>query len=290
MTPRFPGHGDEQVTQRGRLGHGQYPESLHDGFQGRDGIHLRYDDLAAQPPGPGRHTPSAPAVAAHHHGFSRDQRIGGAEDAVERALPRAEPVVELVLGLRIVDRDDRKGQVAVPDHALKPVNARGRLFRSADDLAQLLAVVPMRRGNQVGPVVQQEIRLRIQYGVQVPAERAGVFPPFREYGHSVMHDQAGRHVVLRAQGIGCADDGLRAACLDRRDQVGRLGRNVQANADAQVAKGLFPRETVFYRTQDRHLAGVPCHARRAGLGEIGITDVRFHGYCHYGFRRIARQG
>ena len=148
----------------------------------------------------------------------------------------------------------------------------------------------MRRGYQVGPVVQQEIRLRIQHGVQVPAESAGVFPSFREYGHPVMHDQAGRHVVLRAQGIGRANDGLRAARLDRRDQVGCLGRNVQAHADAQVAKGLIPRESVFYSAQDRHLAGVPCHARRAGLGEIGIPDVRFHGYFHYGFRRMARQG
>ena len=144
--------------------------------------------------------------------------------------------------------------------------------------------------NEVRPVVQQKIRFRVQNGVHVSLKRFEIFAPNGVHMNTVVSDQAGRYVVLRAEGIGSAYERFRTARLDRRYEVRRLGRYVQAHADTQVFEWLFPRETVSYGAQYRHLAGIPLHASRAGIREIGIPNFKFHftfSYRQVDYRRRA---
>ena len=63
--------------------------------------------LAPSPARAHRDAAAAPAVAGDHDAQPGQQHVGGADDAVDRALPGAVAVVEQVLGLRVVDGHDR---------------------------------------------------------------------------------------------------------------------------------------------------------------------------------------
>ncbi len=51
---------------------------------------------------------AAPAVAADDEVLARQQHVGGADNAVDRALPGAVAVVKEMLGLRVVDGNHRE--------------------------------------------------------------------------------------------------------------------------------------------------------------------------------------
>ena len=73
-----------------------------------DRIDLGDDDLSAEAAGPQGDALAAPAVAAHDDLPAGQQQVGRADDAVDRALAGAVAVVEEVLGLGVVDGDDRE--------------------------------------------------------------------------------------------------------------------------------------------------------------------------------------
>ena len=76
----------------------------------------------------------APAVTGHNHFRPGNQDIGGAENTINRRLPGAVAVVEEMLGLGIVDRDDRKLQAPSSGHRSQANHAGGGLFRAADNI------------------------------------------------------------------------------------------------------------------------------------------------------------
>ena len=95
----------------------------------------------AHAPGPQRDALAAPAIAADDHLAAGQQRVGGPDDAVDRALAGAVAVVEEVLGLGVVDGDDRQLEDAVLLHRPQPDHAGRRLFHAGDDVGhQGLAV------------------------------------------------------------------------------------------------------------------------------------------------------
>src|SRR5690606_2083243 len=108
--------GDEQVTLPGRALHGQHAEAVHGGLEGTYGVDLGDDDVGACTPGAHGEAAAAPSVPRHDDDGSRDQHVGGAEDPVQGALAGPVPVVEEVLGVGVVDGDDRELQDAIPGH------------------------------------------------------------------------------------------------------------------------------------------------------------------------------
>ena len=94
------GDGDEQVAERGGLGDRLDLEAVHRGLEGADRVDLGDDDVRAHAAGPQRDALAAPAVAADDDLPAGQQHVGGADDAVDRALAGAVAVVEEVLGLR----------------------------------------------------------------------------------------------------------------------------------------------------------------------------------------------
>ena len=109
---RVAGDGAEEVADLRRLRRGHHPEAVHGGFQRLERIDLGDDHVGAHALGAHGETAAAPAVPQHHEDASREQAVGGADDAVDGALAGAVAVVEHVLGERVVDADHRKGQIA----------------------------------------------------------------------------------------------------------------------------------------------------------------------------------
>ncbi len=99
------GDGDEDVADRGGFFHGHDLETVHDGFDGFDGVDFGDDDMTAEAAGAGGDAFAAVTVAGDDDGFSGDEVIGGADDAVEGGLAGAVAVVEEVFTHGVVDGD-----------------------------------------------------------------------------------------------------------------------------------------------------------------------------------------
>ena len=90
---------------------------------------------------------------------------------------------------------------------------------------------------------------------------------------AVLGDERGGHVVLGRQRVARGEDDLRAAGLERAHQVRRLGRDVEARADAQAVERPVALEPLADQAQDGHLALGPLDPADALGGESEVGDV-----------------
>src|SRR6185369_5505399 len=110
-------------------------------------VDLADDDLAAGAAG-ARGDPSAgPAVAEDDDDAAGEQRVGGAQDAVERRLAGAVAVVEEALRLRRADGDHGEAELALGLERAQAQDAAGGLLGAADDLAQQLGAAAVEDGD-----------------------------------------------------------------------------------------------------------------------------------------------
>ena len=114
-----------------------------------------------------RDAAAAPAVAEHDHALAGDQDVGRADDAVERRLAGAVAVVEQVLGVRLVDRDDREAELALGLERPQPDHAGRRLLGAADHLGELVRALAVQDADHVGAVVHRDLRVLVADGVDV---------------------------------------------------------------------------------------------------------------------------
>jgi len=122
--------GDNEIRQRGCLEQRHDPEPVHGRLQRPQGIDLGDHDTGAVPLGAHGNAAPAPAVTDDGEGLSRQQDIGRADHAVERALPGPVAIVEKVFGHGVVDRDNGEPQRALLRHGAQADHAGGRLLRS----------------------------------------------------------------------------------------------------------------------------------------------------------------
>ena len=98
--------------------------------------------------------------------------------------------------------------------------------------------------------------------------------PRRAYvADPVLGDERGRDVVLGRERVGRREHDLRAARLERPHQVGGLGRDVEARADAQAVERPVALEPLADEAQDGHLALGPFDAADAFGREAEVGDV-----------------
>src|SRR5207244_7009828 len=133
------------------------------------GFDLGDDHVGAHTAGPHRQPAAAPAVAGDDEDLAREQDVGGANDAVDRALTGAIAVIEEVLGHRFVYGNDRIAQYLLLVHAARADAAGGRLLRAADDVADQVGAVPVQRGPHVGAVVHGHRWAPLLRGRDLPA-------------------------------------------------------------------------------------------------------------------------
>ena len=102
--------------QRGRLAGGHHREAVHQRLEGADRVDLDDRDVRAVAGHPRGDPLADPAVAGDDDLAAGDEDVGRPQDPVERALAGPVAVVEEVLGLGLVDRDDREAEGAVGGH------------------------------------------------------------------------------------------------------------------------------------------------------------------------------
>jgi hypothetical protein len=59
----------------------------------------------------------------------------------------------------------------------------------------------MESGNQIGAVVDRDMRFNLERIVYVPVVPAIILASYREHGNSIINDQRGRDIILRRKRI-----------------------------------------------------------------------------------------
>ena len=136
------------------------------------------------------------------------------------------------------------------------------------------------RRHEIAAVVHRHLRLGRDDRFDVRVVRRVIFAFDRERRNAVVAERRG-DVVLRRERIARAERDLRAAGLQRQHEVRRLGRDVQARADANALERFLDFEAVADLREHRHVGSRPRDARRPGFCEAAVLDVS-GGLIQYG--------
>ena len=252
---------------------------VHSRLQRSRMVHLSDNHIRAHPARPQRHASPAPAVARHHNFLARPKYVRRPRDAVQRALPSAVAVVEEVLGIGVVHRDNRIPQPARARQAPQPDNARGRLFSAADNALYRVPALRVQYSHQIRAVVHSDVGAEVKRGVDVRVIGIVVLALDGECGDAVFARQRRRHVVLRAQRIARAYRRFSAAVLQREQQIRGLCGHMQTRRDPQPRQRLFFRKSLPNLAQHRHFALSPADPPNALRRQRAVLDVRARFRC-----------
>ena len=216
------GHGHEDVSDLGGLGHRHHPEAIHHGFHRPDRIHFRDDYPGTKALGPHRDTLSAPSITGHHDVLSGHDEIRGPVYSVPDRLSGTVAVVEKVLAVCVVDQHHRECQPALPIHRFQPQDSCGSLLAASDDVGNELGIILVDHRHQVPAVVYDYVGS----GFDDPADALKIF--IRSCTVDGEHvqafvDEGGGYVVLGGQGIASGYVHFRPAFGEDLTEVGCLG-------------------------------------------------------------------
>ena len=214
---------------------------------------------------------AAPAVAGDHELRSGQQEVGGADDAVDGGLSGAVAVVEQVLGVGVVDGDDRD-TCSTPSFAIARRRMTPVVVSSVPPMTPSSASVRLvcENGDQVGAVVHGDVRLVVDGGQDVLVVGVVVLALDGEDGDVVVAHQAGGDVVLRGKRVGGAKHDVGAAIAQADRQVRGLGGDVQAGGDADAFQRLVLDEFLADDLQNLHRLVRPLDALLAQIGQFDV--------------------
>ena len=256
------GDGDEDVAALGGAQRRHDLEALHARLERAHRVDLAHDHLGAGAAGAHRDALAGEAVAEHHDRAAGEQQVGRAQDAVERRLAGAVVVVEEALGGGLVDGEHGAAEPPLGLERAQAQQAGGRLLRAAEHVAEPLGVALVQEREQVGAVVERDLRPALDQRAHVGGVGVGALAATAvDLG---LLGQCGGDVVLRGERVGGGERRLRPARDQRADEVGRLRRDVQAGGHAHARERSLRGEPLADRAQDRHL-----RVRPFDTGETG---------------------
>ena len=270
--PARAGHGDEDVAALGRLEGGHDLVTGHSRLERAQRIDLAHDHRRARPSGPLGDALACPSVPDHDQRVTGEQHIAGAHDPVQRRLARAVAVVERPLGTRLVDGEDGARELTGVLEPAQSHEARRRLFGAADQFRQRHPAGRVRAHEQVGAVVDRDLRRPREQGVDVLDVRVEILAMDRPDLDAVVGHERRRDVVLRGQRVRRAQGEDRATGLERADEVRRLGGDVQAGGHAEPGERALAFEPLADPAQHRHLCVRPFDPRFTRGGERDVGD------------------
>ena len=133
-----------------------------------------------------------------------------------------------MLGIGIVDRNDRIAQHSFLGHGAQADHPGGRLFRSPNDAVYHVRAFGVQNIHQVGAIVHGDVRLVIDGRQDVLVISLVVLALDGEHRDVVVAHQAGGHIVLGRQRIGGAQYHVRPTITQADRQICGLGSDVQA--------------------------------------------------------------
>ena len=288
--------GDEDVSCWGGSFERANLIAFHRSLQGADGINFRNDHARAALAQRSRRPFADIAVTADHGHLARQHHVCAAPDRIDQAFAATIEVVELRLSDAVIDIDGREGKLALFRHLIKPVDARGGLFRDARNggadggiEAGLFLQIALHDGVErflflIGRVVEHArvlFRLGAKHAKQrgvatVIEDQVGIaavgplknlvriVPIFEQVLALEGKDRrsgrgdGGGGVVLRREDVAGRPTHLRAERLQGFDQHGRLDGHVQRARNARAFQYLT--RTIF---------GAGGHqARHFGFGDL----------------------
>ena len=270
------GDGAEDVAELSRLVHGHDAEPVHHGFKSFGGIDLGDNDFGAGAAGAAGQPASAPAVTRDHELRSREQVVGGADDAVESGLARAVAVVEQVFGVRVIDSHDGETEDAFLRHGAQTDDAGGGLLGAADNAGEGVLPLGMEDGDQVGAVIHRDVRLVIDGSQNMAVIGVIVLALDGEDGDVVIAYQAGGDVILGRKRVGSAQHHVSAAVAQADGQVCRFRGHVQAGGDANALQWLVLDEFLANDLQNLHGLVGPVDPFLAQIGHLDGFDIAMH--------------
>ena len=99
-------NGYPHITKCSSFYGGHDTETIHDGFKSLQGINFTHNNLCTHAATTHCNAATAPTVAGNNESASSQQAVGSANDSVKRGLTSAVTVVEEVLRLSFIYRDD----------------------------------------------------------------------------------------------------------------------------------------------------------------------------------------
>ncbi len=195
------GHGDEDLTETRGFFHGHDPVPIHNRFQRAQRIYFGDDDVGPHAAGPLRQPAPTPTVARDHEVLPRQQYIRRTHNPVHCGLPCSVAIVEEVLCHRIVDRNNRKGQLPVLSHRAQANHAGGGFLRSADHVSKQLPTVLVQRTDKIRPVIHRNLGAMIERSPDMPIVGDVVLTFDRKHRDLRMGHQGGCDVILRGQWV-----------------------------------------------------------------------------------------
>ncbi len=178
-----------------------------------------------------------------------------------------------MLGLGLVDGHDREGQRPIVHHRLQADDAGGGLLGTGEDLRQLLGALLVQQGHEIAAVVHGDVRMRVGGGIEVPVVGLVVLAVDGVAADAVLGHERRRHVVLGRERIRRHQRHVGATGLERTHQVGGLGGDVEAGADAQASQWLLLLEALADEPQDRHLPLSPLDTANTFIHQTEIGDI-----------------
>jgi hypothetical protein len=214
------------------------------GFDGLGRVDFGDDYIGAEALGTHGDAASAPAVACDNQLQTGEQQVGGADDAVERGLPRPITIVKEVLGERVVHSDHRKLERAVFGHRAQTDDAGGGFFRATDHILDLVRTLGEELSDQVSAIVHGDLRLVVECGADVRVIGVVVFALDGKRGDAEFLDERGCRLILRRKRIRSANDQIGAAIAQSDGEVRCLRGDVQAGRHANALQRLLFNESL----------------------------------------------
>ena len=267
------GDSAEDVADLGSFVHAHHTVAIHHGFDRLRRVDFRDDDFGPESTCTAGETATAPPVTGDDELRSCQQIVGGANDSVDGRLARAVTIVEQVLGIGIVNGDDRIAEHALLRHSAQTDDTRSCFFRTGDDPVEDFLALGKRRSDQVRAVVHRDVRLVIKCRHDMRVVRLVVLALNGVRRNVVIAHQAGRDVVLRRKWIRSTKHNVGAAVAQGDSQVGSLGRNVQAGRNANALQRLVLDEFFADDLQNLHRLVGPVNALFAQIGKFNVGDV-----------------
>jgi len=220
------GGGDEDLTLRSSVLHGDNLVAGNGGLESVDGVNLS-DENASTHAVESLGTALSDITEASDDGdLASNHDIGGTLDTVDERLTAAVEIVELGFCDRVVDVDGGDEQTLALQHAVEVVDTGGGLLGHAVAILEHLWVLLVDEGSQVAAIVEDEVQaLAVVEGGELLLEAPlvlllGLALP-REDGHAG-GSNGGSGVVLGGEDVARCPGDLSTKGCERLDEDGGL--------------------------------------------------------------------